>query len=362
MKRLPPSFAKLTYLLPLLLFFFLMTVPGQVFRPLLLQAASQRSTAALEVTKIEPPNWWIGLTPEVLLLLTGHGLEATHVTCNIQSLRVTRTQASAGGDYLFVWLRIGPQTRSGTAVCRIKTASGPASFEFPLANRSDTSGKFQGLSPGDLPYLIVPKPFASENPADDKSGAVYKPRDQSAAGAHVLGDLREIRGHLAELKNLGATALRLSPLAIPDSADGSRGTADFYSMDPILGSLKDFQELVDSAHAQKMKVVLDLDLLHLSEHHPWLSKPPLAEWLGVSANPRGNPSKPSGESPGAKPMLDTENPLVALYLLQNSIWWVETTGLDGIQVAREPSATNSFWRNWAAGLQKIYPHLSIINE
>jgi hypothetical protein len=342
--------------------FFLAIIPGTVFRPAPLDATPQQTAAAPEVTKIEPPNWWIGLTPEVLLLLTGHGLEATHVTCNLQFLRVTRTQASAGGDYLFVWLKFGPETRSGTAVCRIKTATGPASFELPLANRSDTTGKFQGLSSGELPYLILPKPFESESPADDKSGAVHKPRDQSAAGAHVLGDLREIRGHLAELKNLGATALRISPLAIPDSADRSRGTSDFYSMDPVLGSLKDFQELVDSAHARNMKVVLDLDLLHLSEHHPWLSKPPLAEWLGMSANPRGNPSKPSGESPSAKPILDTENPLVALYLLQNSIWWVETAGLDGIHVAREPGATNSFWRSWRAGLQKIYPHLSIINE
>jgi hypothetical protein len=349
---------RLIYSLP----FFLVIIPGTVFRRATLLAAPQLSAIVPEVTKIEPPNWWIGLTPEVLLLLTGHGLEATHVSCNLQSIRVTRTEATAGGDYLFVWLKIGPETRSGTAVCRIKTPTGPAAFELPLAIRSDSTGKFQGLSPGDVPYLIVPASTASENSADDKSGAVHKPGDQSAAGAHVFGDLREIRGHLAELKNLGATALRLSPLAIPDSADGSRGTADFYSMDPILGSLKDFQELVGSAHAQKMKVVLDLDLLHLSEHHPWLSRPPLVEWFGMSANPRGNPAKPSGESPNAKPILDTENPLVALYIQQNSIWWVETAGLDGIHVARGPGATNSFWRSWRAGLQKIYPHLSIINE
>ena len=333
-----------------------------VFRPVLLHAAPQQSASAPEVTKIEPPNWWIGLTPEVLLLLTGHGLEATHVTCNIQALRVTRTQASAGGDYLFVWLKIGQETRSGTAVCRIKTATGQATFELSLVARSATTGKFQGLSRGDVLYSIVQNQLGGANSANEKPLAVTSPRDQHVAAAHVVGDLREIRGHLAELKNHGATALRLSPSAILDSADRSRGTVDFYSMDPILGSLKDFQELVDSAHAQNMKVVFDLDLLHIGEHHPWLSKPPLAEWLGVPAHLRGNCSKLSGESPKPEPVLDTENQLVALYLLQNSIWWVETAGIDGIHVAREPSATNSFWRNWRAGLQKIYPHLTIINE
>ncbi|MFI5058220.1 MAG: cyclomaltodextrinase N-terminal domain-containing protein [Candidatus Acidiferrales bacterium] len=331
-----------------------------VFRPVLLHAAPQQSAAAPEVTKIEPPNWWIGLTPQVLLLLTGHGLEATHVGCNLPSVRVTRTQATAGGDYLFVWLKIGPETRSGTAVCRIRTTAGPAAFELPLAARSGITGKFQGLSSGEGPYFITLKPPGDANPSDDKTGAVHSPRDQLAAGAHVAGDLREIRGHLAELKNHGATALRLSPLAMPDSDNRSRDAFDFYSMDPVLGSLRDFQELVASAHTQNMKVILDLDLLYIGEHHPWESKPPLAEWLGVAANPRGNFSKPSGES--FKQVLDTENPLVALYLLQNSIWWVETGGLDGIHVTSARNATSQFWRSWRTGLQKIYPHLAIINE
>jgi hypothetical protein len=359
-KPFRPFFAKHVHLLTPPLSFFLAIILGMVFRPALLHPAPQKSAAVPEVTKIEPPNWWIGVTPEVLLLLTGHGLEATHVSCNLPSLRVTRTQATMGGDYLFVWLKIGQETRSGTAVCRISTAAGPAAFELPLAARSGITGKFQGLSTGEGPYFITLKPIADANQADDKTGRVHTPRDQPAASAHVAGDLREIRGRLAELKNLGATALRLSPLAMPDSDDRSRGAIDFYSMDPVLGSLKDFQELVASAHAQNIKVILDLDLLNLGEHHPWVSKPPLAEWFGVAGSPRANFSKPPGES--SKPVLDTENPLVALYLLQNSIWWVEPVGLDGIHVARDPSATSSFWHSWRAGLKKIYPRLAILNE
>jgi neopullulanase len=340
--------------------FFLAIILGTAVRTTPLCAAPQQSATAPQVTKIEPPNWWIGLTPEVMLLLTGHGLEATQVSCNLPSLRVTRTQATASGDYLFVWLKIGPETRSGTAVCRIKTATGLATFELPLSARSKTMGKFQGLSSDEVPYFIAPKPFGSANAAEDRTGAVDSPRDQPAADVHVVGDLREIRGHLPEFKKLGATALRISPLAMPDSDDRPRGTVDFYSIDPVLGSLKGFQELVASAHAQNVKVILDLDLVDVGEHHPWVSKSPLAEWLGVAANRRGNFSKPAGEL--SKPVLDVENPLVALYLLQNSIWWVEIAGLDGIHVGGDPSATNSFWRSWRAGLQKIYPHLTIINE
>src|SRR5262249_18414341 len=73
------------------------------------------------VTKVEPPNWWIGMTQEVMVLLSGTGLDAMKVECNLPSLIVERTQATGGGKYLFVWLKFGPGMKSGTAVCRITT-------------------------------------------------------------------------------------------------------------------------------------------------------------------------------------------------------------------------------------------------
>ena len=88
------------------------------------------------VTKVEPPSWWVGLTQEVMVLLSGRDLEATHVACNLPSLRVSRTQATAGGNYLFIWLKIEEGTRSGTAVCRITAPKGTTSFELPLAART----------------------------------------------------------------------------------------------------------------------------------------------------------------------------------------------------------------------------------
>src|SRR4029077_18246824 len=98
---------------------------------------SQKPNAdAPVVTKVEPPSWWINLTPRVMLLLSGHYLEATHVVCNLPSVLVERTQATAGGDYLFVWLKIGADTKSGTAVCRVTTPTGTTSFELPLVARA----------------------------------------------------------------------------------------------------------------------------------------------------------------------------------------------------------------------------------
>ena len=112
------------------------------------------------VTKVEPPSWWLKLTPELMVLLSGHHLEATRVACNLESVIVERTQATGGGDYLFVWLTIGADTKSGTAVCRVTTPTGKTSFELPLAPRAMKLGKFQGLSQEDVIYLIMPDRFA----------------------------------------------------------------------------------------------------------------------------------------------------------------------------------------------------------
>src|SRR5271170_2025094 len=158
-----------------------------------------------EVTKVEPPNWWIGLTPEVMLLLSGRGLEATKVECNLPSILVERTQATAGGTYLFVWLKFGADIKSGTAVCRITAPTGVASFELPLAARTETIHKFKGLTTNDAIYLIMPDRFANGDPTNDEPGEARGSHDRSKARAYHGGDLRGIREHLPYLKDLGVT-------------------------------------------------------------------------------------------------------------------------------------------------------------
>ncbi len=301
--------------------------------PTLLPASPPQTIPAPEVTKVEPPNWWIGITSEVLLLLSGHDLEATQVSCNLPTVRVMRTQATAGGDYLFVWLKIGTKTRSGTAVCRLTTPVGPASFELPLAARAAISGKLQGSA-------------------------------NKGTQSPEVSDLRAARELLPQLKKRGTTELRLAPLTTRDAEpdDTDHGVLDFYSVDPRRGSLPDLRDLVTSVHEQQMKVTLDLVLVHISSHHPWVAKPPLAEWLVAPRGSVGALSQRSTSLPRSVSILDTENPLVALYLLQNALWWTESSGVDEIHVTSNPTTTSQFWASWRSAVQRIYPHLTIILE
>jgi glycosidase len=352
------------------------------------------------VTKVEPPSWWINLTPEVMLLLSGHYLEATHVVCNLPSVLVERTQATAGGDYLFVWMKIGQDTKSGTAVCRITTPTGATSFELPLAARAMKLGKYQGLSQDDVIYLIMPDRFANDDPTNDEPAEAPATHDRSNPRAYHGGDLRGIREHLPYLKDFGVTTLWLTPILKNGAAQDYHGygAVDLYAVDPHLGTTQDYQDLVAEAHKQGMKVLFDLVPNHVGPKHPWVAEPPLPDWFhgtqqhhmdttaGINGTFYGKTDKPTIANdpfetlvdPHAPPRLsrnltdgwffnilpdlNTENPMVAEYLLQNSIWWAESSGLDGYRLDTFPYVPRKFWSTWHAGLHQIYPYLTTIGE
>jgi glycosidase len=356
--------------------------------------------SAPAVTKVEPPNWWVGLTPEVLLLLSGRDLEATHVSCNLPTLTVARTEATAGGNYLFVWLRIGAETKSGTAVCRITAPKGTTSFELPLEARTPTLGKFQGLSQDDVMYLIVPDRFANGDPTNDEPAEALGSLDRSKPQAYHGGDSLGIKNHLPYLKELGVTALSLTPLVKNGAAQDYHGysAVDLYAVDPHLGTVKDYKDLVAAAHQQHMKIFFDAVPNHVGPKHPWVLNPPLPDWFHGTVQHHIDSFSPfkgmfygnsSGQAAandpfeslidphapawmkrnltegwllGVQPDMNTENSMVAQYLLQNSIWWAETSGLDGYWIDTFPYVGRKFWADWHTGLRRIYPYLTTIGE
>jgi glycosidase len=352
------------------------------------------------VTKVDPPSWWVGLTHELMLLVSGRDLEATHVSCNLPTMQVSRTQSTAGGDYLFVWLTIGADTRSGTAVCRITAPKGTTSFELPLATRAPKLGKFQGLSQDDVIYLIMPDRFANGDPANDEPAEAPGTYDRAKPRAYHGGDLRGIQNHLSYLKELGVTTLWLTPVVKNGAAQDYHGygAVDLYAVDPHLGSLKDYQELVAAAHKAGLKIFFDAVPNHIGPRHPWVSNPPLPDWFHGTlkhhldsssplkgtfyGKPEGQPitndpfeslidphapawmkqNLTEGWFGGVLPDMNTENPAVEEYLLQNSIWWAEISGLDGYRVDTFPYVGRKFWAQWHAGLRRIYPNLTTIGE
>jgi glycosidase len=271
---------------------------------------------------------------------------------------------------------------------------------LPLAARAPTLGKFQGLSQDDVMYLIMPDRFANGDPTNDEPAEAPGSHDRSKPRAYHGGDLRGIQNHLPYLKDLGVTALWLTPIVKNGAAQDYHGygAVDLYAVDPHLGALKDYQDLVVAAHKQGMKILFDAVPNHVGPKHPWVLNPPLPDWFHGTLQHHIDSSSPlkgsfygkSGDQPiandpfealidphasarmkrsltdgwffGILPDMNTENPIVEQYLLQNSIWWAETSGLDAFRVDTFPYVGRKFWANWHAGLRRLYPYLTTVGE
>lgn len=336
------------------------------------------------VDRVEPPYWWVGLKPDLMLLVTGQNLSGAAVGVNYPGVRVARTDATANGRYLFLWLRIAPGAEPGRVPLTLRSPQGSAVVPFDLCARRPAAGNFQGLGAADVIYLIMPDRFANGDPSSDQPAQSPGTFDRNRARAYHGGDLRGIRDRLPYLRDFGVTALWLNPIYDNDNASPNDyhgyGAVDYYAVDEHLGTLADFEELVAAAHKQGIKIFLDNVPNHCGPRHPWVQAPPMPDWFhgtpgknlvarspfdhltDLHAAPRFWRDLVEGWFAGILPDLNQENPRVAEYLLLNSIWWAEQTGLDGYRLDTFPYVSRRFWSEWHRELFRYYPRISTIGE
>ncbi len=343
-----------------------------------------RQIAGPRITKVEPPNWWPGLRPEVELLATGENLEGAKITTSYAGVSIARTKATGGGRYLFVWLTIAPDAQPGEAMLHVQTSSGETSIRFPLSRRQSSAGKFQGFSNDDVIYLVMPDRFADGDPSNNEPADAPGTYDRSKARAYHGGDLRGIHDHLDYLRELGVTTIWLTPIVQNDPKSPQDyhgyGAVDEYAVEEHFGTLKDLQELVSGAHAQGMKVILDFVPNHLGPRHPWVDAPPEPDWFHGTkehhmtsngnfqflADPHAPPrywrDVVDGWFAGILPDINQDNPDVAEYFTENALWWAEETGIDGYRLDTFPYVSRRFWSQWHKALREEFPKITTVGE
>lgn len=331
---------------------------------------------APRIDKIDPPGWWTGL-PDPMLLVQGESLDKAQFKVDGARVKLERVQSSANGHWAFLWL----ETSSAAAQTLWVTASneqGQARQPYQLARRSGERNAHRGFSSADVLYEIMPDRFADGDPSNNAPGNQRNlPR-----GWHG-GDLAGIEQHLDYLQQLGVTALWTTPVlsngAMRESYHGY-ATTDFYAVDAHFGTLEQYRHLSDALHAHGMKLLIDLVPNHLGLEHPWVLDPPAPEWFHgtVKDHHRINddfllivdPHAPraawrdvtGGWFSDAMPDLNQGNPLVARYLIQNALWWVETANLDGIRLDTFPYVDRAFWHDFHATVHSVYPRLTTVGE
>lgn len=332
------------------------------------------------VRKVEPPNWWTKLTPELTLLVTGENLSGARVEAPT-TVTVLDSHASANGHYLFIHLRLSTDLAAGDAGLKVTNPSGMARIQLPVLERGDARGHFEGFSQDDVIYLIMPDRFADGDPANDRPSASNGIYDRKNPMAYHGGDLRGIREHLSYLHNLGVSTLWLTPVwKNTDSDYHGYHPVDFYSLDEHMGTMRDYQDLVADTHKLGMKVLIDYVANHTGPHHPWANDPPTPTWFHGSPEHHLEPSYSFAgivdpHAPPAEyrktlegwfvnklPDLNPDDPLLGLYLAQNAIWWTEIAQLDGFRLDTFPYSSRQFWAGWHERIHAVYPETNSVGE
>jgi glycosidase len=349
----------------------------------LLAAPAAQATGSVD--RVEPASWWIGfMHPELQLMVHGGNVAALVPRISYPGVRLLGTARVGNPNYLFVNLSIDPSAGAGHfPIIFLRNGREVARSEFTLRARESDSAQRRGFDAGDAIYLVVPDRFANGDPRNDLvSGYVDNKVDRSNGFARHGGDIQGLIDHLDYVRDLGFTQLWSTPLLENNQRQFSyHGYAitDFYKIDARFGSNEDYARLSREARARGIGIIMDMVVNHIGVAHWWVRDPPSADWINNDGHfsptnhlhvSKQDPYAAQSDkdafvdgwfSPGM-PDLNQRNPLLATYLIQNALWWIEYAGLSGIRMDTYPYADSQFMANWSARLMEEYPHFNIVGE
>ena len=354
--------------------------------------------------RVEPPNWFIGFKDVSLqLLVKEKGIGSFKPSISYKGVVIEKVHTARSKNYLFIDLKIDKRTDPGKFDIIFTSENGDIkAHTYQLKAREKPSENYIGFNSSDVLYLITPDRFANADATNDLGLAVSTANENSES-VHFLkensvnrnddyarhgGDIKGITSHLEYIDTMGFTAIWSSPLLtnnMPSQSYHGYAITDLYEVDPRYGTLADYRELADKSREKGIKLIMDQVANHCGSEHWWMNDLPFNDWLNFQENFENNgalitsnhrrtsnqdlyasKSDKKGNSDGwfvaTMPDLNQKNPFMAKYIIQNSIWWIETIGLSGIRQDTYPYPDKDFMSNWAGAIMAEYPNFSIVGE
>ena len=347
--------------------------------------------AAVKVDRIEPTNWYVGMKdPSVQLMVYGEGIRDAEVAIDYAGVTIDSLVRLDSPNYLLVYLNTrGAQP--GTMEMTFKQGRSKKKVKYQLLAREMSGDKRKGFTNADVLYMLMPDRFADGNPANNQIAGMqpYK-NDRTKPSLRHGGDIEGIRQHLDYFTQLGVTALWFTPVLENNSPDSHNtvstyhgyATTNYYQVDPRFGTNEEYRRLCDEAHSRGLKIVMDMIFNHCGSYHPWLKDMPSHDWFNqpdyknnylqtsYKLTPVMDPyasevdlkETVEGWFVPSMPDLNHHNVHVMNYLIQNSIWWIETAGIDGIRMDTYPYAYADAMARWMKRLDSEYPNFNVVGE
>ncbi|GGD53026.1 glycoside hydrolase family 13 protein [Muriicola marianensis] len=349
------------------------------------------NVAHAQIERVEPPNWWVGFKDNSLqLMVKGEGIGAYSAAVRGDGITLEASHGADSPNYIFLDLSISRDASPGEIHLVFSKAGKPdITFSYPIKERIFKPEEYVGFSSEDAIYLITPDRFANGDTSNDIDPSLQEKKiNRKDDYARHGGDIRGMIDHLDYIADLGFTAIWPSPLLINDMPRESyHGYAitDYYRVDPRFGTLDEYKELVSKARAMGIKVIMDQVNNHCGLAHWWMKDLPFTDWIhyqegfeegkditvtnhrrtvnqDMYASDHDRELMDNGWFVPSMPDLNQDNPFLAKYLIQNSLWWIETLGLGGIRQDTYPYPEKHFMARWAERIMTEYPSFSIVGE
>ena len=348
-------------------------------------------TVIAQIDRVEPPNWWVGFKDSSLqLLVKGDGVSAYIPEIEYAGVSIEKVHKAKSPNYLFLDLKISSATEPGTMTIVFDTkGKKKLKYTYELKARLRSSEDFAGFNSSDVIYLITPDRFANAEPENDIVAGLKESKiDRKDDYARHGGDIKGITDHVSYISDMGFTAIWPCPLLtndMPKSSYHGYAITDLYEIDPRFGTLEQYVELSSKATEKGVKLIMDQVANHCGLEHWWMKDLPFEDWVNYQAKFEAgektvysnhkrttnqdiyaakidSKEMTEGWFVDTMPDLNQDNPFMAKYLIQNSIWWIETAQLGGIRQDTYPYPDKIFMSNWAGAIMKEYPNFSIVGE
>lgn len=332
---------------------------------------------------IEPPFWWTGMNNTQVQLMV-HGTDIRDAVPSIKYAGVTIDSVVRldSPNYQIIYMNVAPETKPGKVNITFKNDKEKVKVSYELKKRD-------GVQPNtftseDVLYLIMPDRFADGDSTNNTLPEMNFPVavNRNDPNARHGGDLKGIENNLDYIESLGVTAIWLNPVLendMPGGAYHGYATTDYYRVDPRFGTNEEYRTLIAKSHERGIKVVMDMIFNHSGSSHPWIDDLPSADWLNYPdgskltnfrlstindpyASDYDRTRSVKGWFVPSMPDLNQENPHLMRYLIQNSIWWIEYSKIDGIRMDTYPYADMAPMAQWITDVQKEYPGYNIVGE
>jgi len=336
-----------------------------------------------EPQRVEPPFWWAEMHhTELQIMVYGKDIAHTRVEINQPGVVLKEVVAVENPNYLFIYLDLSEAAPGSFPISFRSGRRVLFTYNFELREREAGSRYRKGFDASDAIYLLMPERFANGNTANDNMPGMLEGVDRTNPNGRQGGDIQGIINHLDYFHDLGFTALWLNPVTEnnqPRYSYHGYAQTDFYRIDPRLGTNEDFKRLVDEAGNRGIKIIKDMIFNHCGSNHWWMHDLPSKDWINqwpqftrttyrmsTIVDPWAAQSDykrmVNGWFDYHMPDLNQQNRLLATYLKQNSVWWIEYSGIRGIRKDTQPYPDKEFMSDWGKYVMGEYPNFNIVGE